>query len=142
MKNVPLTLQTRSEKLLQSIRNTTPDNKELHLLIDIIKMQEYQHRIKYINEGKKHLYHFDFFIFEDDKERDEFFDNFHKYIQYYENKKKTNHMSALAVAYDIRNLGFNVNDKRVIHFRNPVKAKMKLDKIDNIRDKRYYVSGN
>jgi hypothetical protein len=130
---IPVTLQLKSEKFLKSFTKTLISNKELHLLIDLIKLEEYPSTIS----NNKTI--FGYFIIHE-KDRDQFFRDFHTFKQYYEKDKRITKLSKSLIYSRIKSLGFHIELSRVINFYYPTKLSTKLDRRFNKKDKRYYDS--
>ena len=135
---VPVTLQIKCDKFLKEWKNTCPTEEELHLLIDVLKMEEFPQHIFGLGSNKKT--HFGYFILQEEKERDEFFMEFEFLKQFYENElhNRTNKVSLLKIHSDLISMGFKVHIDRIERYMNPVKVKIKLDTIQNKKDRRYY----
>jgi hypothetical protein len=133
---IPLTLRTKCERFIEDFVKNIPNDKELHLLIDLFKMEEYPHEITSKPSGK--VIHFGWFILDNEEERNQFFENYHEYKSYYEPTKRNIKLSPNEIAVKIEIAGFNkVTKKMITRWGNPVKTKIRLDKRDNKQFRRY-----
>lgn len=128
---IPATLQVKCEKFLKDFTSKIPTDKELHLLVDVIKLEEYPCVID--DKG----WTFTYSIIKED-ERDTFFGDFVKYIQFYEKENKTKKLTKLQVLSKIKSLGYIVSENRMLRFSNPIRTKMLIDIKMNKKHKRYY----
>jgi hypothetical protein len=130
---IPATLQIKSERFLKNFTKTLISNKELHLLIDLIKLKEYPQA----QSNNQTIFGY---IAIHENDRNQFFKEFHTFKQFYEKDEKVINLSKQYIYGKIRNLGFNVTLDRILNFYNPIKLTIKLDKRFNKKDKRYYDS--
>ena len=132
----PITLQIKSEKFLKQFISNIPDEKELHLLMDVVKLENYPLSILSKLDGTKR-YIFDYFILDTEERRDEFFDKFHELKSVFSPIGKVNKLAPTQLMYSIEKLGFNVTKKMITRFGNPIKVTIKLDNRANKKYRRY-----
>jgi hypothetical protein len=116
----PETLKFKSELFLKKFIGSNLHPQDLHLLMDIVKLNEHP---TYTEGNKKCL--FDYFIFKKDDERDNFFDNFHEHKQYYEPFGRLKKLSLVDFNRILGDIGIIVPLEILKRYTNPVKVKIR-----------------
>jgi hypothetical protein len=138
IKMIPLTLQIKTERFLENFIGNIPSDKELHLLIDLFRLEEYPCKITSRLNGTNQ-YIFDYFILDNEEERNKFFLRFHEFKDYYiPLGKSTKKLTPDELRLKIVNMGYNnVTKKMISRWGNPIKVKIRVDKLMNKQYRRY-----